>query len=86
MGVVFFASAVYSCLFVIWAYLGLGLLWSSALNLYLLFPLTWIFYKVAVAMRFAGFDDLQAWFIVLALSQAGIFIGLFLALWVANAL
>lgn len=86
MGVIFFASALYSCLFVTWAYLGLGLLWSSVLNLYLLFPLTWIFYKAGVAMRFVGFDDLQVWFIILALSQAGIFVGLFLALWLVDAL
>lgn len=86
MGVVCLASAAYSCVFVIWVYLGLGLIWSSVLNLYLLLPLTWIFYKAGVAMRFAGLDDMQILFIVLALSQSGIFIGLFSALWFADAL
>jgi len=85
MGAICLASIAYSCLFVIWIYLGLGLVWSSVLNFYLLFPLTWILYKAAVAMRLVGFEDIQILFIVLALSQSGIFIGLFLALWFADA-
>lgn len=86
MGVVCLSSTAYSCIFVIWVYLGLGLIWSSVLNFYLLLPLTWLFYKASVAMRFVGFGDMQILFIVLALSQSGIFVGLFLALWFADAL
>ncbi len=86
MGTIFIASGIYSWLFVIWSYLGLGLILSSALNFYLLLPLVWVFSKAGRVMRVAGFGDGLSWFIVLAISQVGIFAGLFVGLWTADAL
>lgn len=73
-------------MFVIWFYLGLGLIWSSALNFCLLIPLTWAFSEASAVMRFAGFGDGLNWFTVIVLSQAGFLMGLFLGLWTADAL
>jgi cell division protein FtsX len=64
--------------------LGLGLIESSALYFYLVFPLTRLLYNAAEGIRLVGFDDLECLFIVLVLSQIGIFVGLFLALWIAK--
>ena len=86
MGAIFLASGIYSWIFVIWSYLGLGIILSSALNFYLLLPLIWVFFKAGTVMRVSGFGDGLTWFIVLALSQVGIFAGLVLGLWTADAL
>lgn len=84
MGASFLASAIYSWLFVILFDLE-ELILSSALNFSLLLPLTWVFSQAGAVMSLAGFSKSQSLFVVLALSQAGIFVGLLLGLWTASA-
>lgn len=86
MGSIFLASGLYSWIFVIWFYLGLGLFLSSFLNFCLLLPLIWAFYKASAMMRIAGFGYGLSWLTVVILSQAGFLMGLFLGLWTADAL